>query len=67
MAFYSPRRHRLIDTGILIVNLRRSSDRHRFIMCIRLPVTGNCKTVTVRRRLFQKFIETQPGPLFTKP
>ena len=35
---YSLRRHRLISIGIPIINLRRSSDRLRFIMGIPIPV-----------------------------
>ena len=37
-SLYSLRRHRLIGIRILNVNLRRSSDRHRFIMEIPIPV-----------------------------
>ena len=36
---YSLRRRRLISIGILIINLRRSSDRLRFIMGIPIPQT----------------------------
>ena len=35
---YSLRRHRLIGIGIHIINLRRSSDRLRFIIGIHIPV-----------------------------
>ena len=35
---YSLRRHRLISIGIPIINLKRSSDRLRFIMGIPIPV-----------------------------
>ena len=42
---YSLRRRRLISIGIPIINLRRSSDRLRFIMGIPIPV---------RRRLFSE-------------
>ena len=34
----SPRRHRVIGIGIPILNLRRSSDRLRFIMGVPIPV-----------------------------
>ena len=37
-ALYSLRRRRLISIGIPIINLRRSSDRLRFIMGIPIPV-----------------------------
>ena len=45
MGLCSLRRHRLIGKGIHIINLRRSSDRHRFIMGIPLPI---------KRRLFSE-------------
>ena len=38
LGLYSLRRRRLISIGIPIVNLRRSSDRLRFIMGIPIPV-----------------------------
>ena len=38
VGLYSLRRRRLISIGILIINLRRSSDRLRFIMGIPIPV-----------------------------
>ena len=34
---YSLRKHRLVDIGIPITNLRRSSDRLRFVMGIPIP------------------------------
>ena len=38
LGLYSLRRRRLISIGISIINLRRSSDRLRFIMGIPIPV-----------------------------
>ena len=38
LGLYSLRRRRLISIGIPIINLRRSSDRFRFIMGIPIPV-----------------------------
>ena len=38
LGLYSLRRRRLISIGIPIINLRRSSDRLRFIMWIPIPV-----------------------------
>ena len=38
--FYSLRRHHLIGMGIPIINLRRSSDRHRFIIGIPITVSA---------------------------
>ena len=38
LGLYSLRRRRLISIGIPIINLRRSSDRLRFIMGIPIPV-----------------------------
>ena len=38
LGFYSLRRRRFISIGIAIINLRRSSDRLRFIMGIPIPI-----------------------------
>ena len=46
LGLYSLRKHRLISIGIPIINLRRSSDRLRFIMGIPIPV---------RRRLLSEY------------